>query len=146
MHRAMSIVALATLAVPLRAMAWLGGDAASVETDRRHMQATVVTSTAPAYTRYDLHTPVGTRLTQYLSPSGRVFAIAWQGPVLPDLKQALGDYFPRYVSAADVRGPGRRVVDEPGLVVQAAGHMRAFVGRAFIPEALPAGVRLEDLR
>ena len=57
-----------------------------------------------------------------------VFAVSWQGPDLPDLQQILGRYFDTYVNALNSRdgvsGPG--TVALPGLVVQSAGHMRAF--------------------
>jgi hypothetical protein len=32
------------------------------------------------------------------------------------------------------------------LVVQMAGHMRLFSGRAYVPQMLPAGVHAEDIR
>jgi Protein of unknown function (DUF2844) len=32
------------------------------------------------------------------------------------------------------------------MVVQISGHMRAFLGRAYVPQMLPAGVRAEDIR
>jgi len=37
-------------------------------------------------------------------------------------------------------------IQEPGLVVQVAGHMRAFFGKAYVPQMLPAGIRAEDIR
>jgi hypothetical protein len=146
MKRAMATIALAALSVPVPALAWLGGDAASIKADRQHMNATVVTAAAGNYTRFEIHTPSGTLLTEYLSPSGRVFAVAWKGPALPDLRQALGGFFSRYIAAGEAQGLGRRVIEEPGLVVHAGGHMRAFVGRAFIPESIPQGVSVEDIR
>jgi hypothetical protein len=32
------------------------------------------------------------------------------------------------------------------LVVRIGGHVRAFVGRAYVPEMLPSGVRAEDVQ
>jgi hypothetical protein len=32
------------------------------------------------------------------------------------------------------------------LVVQITGHIRAFRGRAYVPQMVPAGVHFEDLR
>jgi hypothetical protein len=31
-------------------------------------------------------------------------------------------------------------------VVQSGGHMRAFAGRAYLPQAIPSGVDIGDLR
>lgn len=145
MKCAMSIIALCALACPLHALAWLGGDAASVEADRQQMNATVVTASAGTHSRYELRTPSGTVVTEYLAPSGLVFAIVWKGPALPDLRQALGAYFPRYVAAA-TQGPGQRVVEQADFVVHAGGHLRAFLGRAYLPQSLPQGVSVEDIR
>jgi hypothetical protein len=87
-------------------------------------------------------------LAEYLSAQGRVFAVTWRGPSLPDLRQLLGPYFPRYVSAPDAHGAGTgpRIVEAPGFVVHAAGHMRGFSGRAVATDSLPQGVACEDLR
>jgi hypothetical protein len=80
-----------------------------------------------------------------------VFAVAWDGPWLPDLRQVLGDQFDRYQAAMQSRqrartGRGAVVIDEQGLVVQMSGHPRAFTGRAYLPGLLPAGVQLESIR
>jgi Protein of unknown function (DUF2844) len=32
------------------------------------------------------------------------------------------------------------------LVIQISGHMRSFVGRAYVPQMVPAGVKVEDIR
>ncbi len=76
-----------------------------------------------------------------------VFAVAWRGPRVPDLQQALGTYFDRYSAAVKVRSGGHNHFElrQTDLVVQAGGHMRAFVGRAYLPSAIPAGVSLADL-
>jgi len=43
---------------------------------------------------------------------------------------------------------GRRplMIEVPGLVVQSGGHMRSYVGRAYVPEMLPAAVNVEDIQ
>jgi hypothetical protein len=139
---------LGLLTLPVSAWAWLGGDAASVETDQQRMNADVSATRAPGYTAYDIRTPSGTVVREFVSPTGRVFAVAWQGPSLPDMRQLLGTYFDRYVNGANALGAGAssRVVDEPGFVAYAGGRMRAFVGRAYIPESIPAGVNVADIR
>lgn len=140
--------AVAILALPVSAWAWLGGDAASVEADQQRMNASVTATNAAGYTTYEIHTPAGTVVKEFVSPAGRVFAVAWKGPSLPDMRQILGSFFNRYVTSTNAlgAGAGSRIVDEPGLVVYAGGHMRAFVGRAYIPESIPAGVNLADIQ
>jgi hypothetical protein len=47
---------------------------------------------------------------------------------------------------AQRHGRGPVQIQQPGLVVQVSGHMRAFLGKAYVPQMLPAGVRAEDIR
>ena len=42
------------------------------------------------------------------------------------------------------RGP--LLIQEPGLVVQSGGHMRAYFGRAYIPDQVPQGVNIEEIK
>jgi hypothetical protein len=37
-------------------------------------------------------------------------------------------------------------VEQPDVVVESGGQMRSYVGRAWLPNALPAGVSADDLR
>jgi hypothetical protein len=88
---------------------------------------------------------------EYVSADGKVFAVAWHGPWLPDMRQILGTYFEQYAQAMQAQGDGRVrrrpvMIEQPGLVVQIGGHMRAFSGRAYVPEMLPSGVRVEDIQ
>jgi hypothetical protein len=133
------------VACPVQAA--LGEPVASVETDRLQVGGTVRLLASAAYTVHELQAPSGTVVREYVSPAGIVFGVAWQGPSMPDLRQVLGTYFDRYVQAASKRNArGPVAIEQPGLIVQSGGHMRAFVGRAYIPEALPAGVTPDTIR
>ncbi|HEY4805278.1 MAG TPA: DUF2844 domain-containing protein [Paraburkholderia sp.] len=108
-------------------------------------------STTPAYTVQQPTLANGTVVREYLSQAGTVFGVAWNGPQPPNLATLLGSYFPQYVSgvkashaAGLVRGPG--VVESTGLVVHSGGHMGAFSGQAWLPQALPAGVSTDDIQ
>jgi hypothetical protein len=137
------------------AWAALGGDIASVQSDQFHMQGSLRTTVTGSYTVHEIQSAAGTVVREYVSSSGKsagkVFAIGWQGPWPPDMRQVLGSYFEQYVQAAKAQRAarvGRRplVIEEPGLVMQVGGHPRGFVGRAYVPEMLPAGVRAEDIQ
>lgn len=99
------------------------------------------------FTVHETQAASGTTVKEFVSPSGVVFAITWRGPVMPDLKQALGRYFERY-TAADNHNGGlhRRMVNESDLVVQSSGRMRAFIGRAYVPQLVPAGVTVDQIQ
>jgi hypothetical protein len=103
---------------------------------------------AARFTMHELRAASGTTVREYVSPAGVVFGVAWQGPSLPDLRQLLGVYFDQYVDAAAARRTRRAPVrvELPGLVVQSSGHMRAFVGKAYLPQGLPQGVAAEEIQ
>jgi hypothetical protein len=115
------------------------------------MQGSLRTTSNNAYTLHEIQTSTGVTVREYVSTSGKVFAVTWQGPIHPDLRQLLGTYFDAFTQAeqaqrAERRGRGPVQIQEPGLVVQVAGHMRAFLGKAYVPQMLPAGIRAEDIQ
>jgi len=115
------------------------------------MRGSLRTTVAAAYTVHEIESTSGVVVREYVSSAGKVFAIAWQGPWPPDMRQLLGSYFDPYIQAARARsGPGmaRRplMIEQPGLVVQVGGHPRSFVGRAYIPDQLPSNVTAEEIR
>jgi hypothetical protein len=87
---------------------------------------------------------------EFLTEQGIVFAVSWEGPVMPDLHQLLGARFAEYAQALSTQqrlGLHRAVrVATSDLVVESEGHLRAYVGRAYLPSLIPAGVSLGDLR
>ncbi|HZO23356.1 MAG TPA: DUF2844 domain-containing protein [Steroidobacteraceae bacterium] len=122
------------------ALAALGEDVSSVEQDRQQMRGGLqVTSAAEGYTIHAIRTPGNTVVKEYVSAAGRVFAVTWQGPLLPDLRQTLGSYFAQYQEAASAPHAGHRRlrIEQPDLVVHSHGHMRAFFGEAWVPSLLP---------
>ncbi len=92
----------------------------------------------------------GTRVQEFVTPSGVVFAVAWRGPVLPDLRALLGDYliiFQRHTDAVrqgGLRGGPVNLVQE-GLVLRSSGRMGDFSGYAYVPTLVPAGVNVHAL-
>jgi hypothetical protein len=141
-------IALVMLALPFCASATLGENSTSTEADRASMKATLRMLPNVKYTVHEIQTPSGTTVREYVSSAGTVFAVAWQGPVMPDLRQALGSYFHRYTEAAGRKHAGHRhlAIREPDLVVQSNGHMRSFSGKAYLPQLLPQGVGVEEIR
>jgi len=130
------------------AIAELGGSEASIASGQAQMKASRRVVSAPQYTMHEIQADSGTLVREYVSAQGQVFAVAWQGPLLPDLQQLLGSYFADYKAAARSKRArrGSVLVRQPGLVVQSGGHMRAFSGRAYIPQLLPAGVVVDDIQ
>ena len=134
-----------------RAAAELGGDVTTVAADQQRMQGTKRSvRQAENYAAHEYETQSGTAVREYVSPGGKVFGVAWQGQRIPDLRQLLGAYYDQYERAAaaarTMRHRGPLLIQEPGLVVQSGGHMRAYSGWAYAPDLLPAGVRAEEIR
>jgi hypothetical protein len=138
---------------PPSASAALGGTVSSVDSDRVHVQGALmrIVQNGPV-AMHELRSSSGTMIREYVnSSSGTVFAVAWDGPWLPDLRQVLGNHFDHYLAAMRGRQQGRSArgvvaIDDGGLVVQMSGHPRAFVGRAYLTGSLPAGIQLETIR
>jgi hypothetical protein len=140
------VVLLQALSLP--ALAALGGDMDSVTSDLVKMKGTLRTTSAAAYTVHEIQTPSGTAVREYVAPTGKVFAVAWSGPKMPDLEQTLGSYFAQLSAAPRPAHPNhaRFALTEPGFVVQSSGHMRAYFGRAYVPQLLPPNVSVSDIQ
>jgi len=141
-----SSLALAFLGVCAPAAATLGEEAGSVRADQAQLQGALEITSAGKFSVHEIRLPGGTVVRQYVSPAGMVFAVSWQGPTLPDLQQVLGRYFEQYAEAARTQGAAPRASQQPGLVVQSGGHMRAFVGKAYVPQMLPRGVSAAEIK
>jgi uncharacterized protein DUF2844 len=138
----------ALCASPL-ALAGLGGSLDSVSSDRVAMKAQLgAAQSSAAYSVQTLQLPSGTVLREYVSAGGTVFGVAWSGPVIPDLRTALGSYFPQWVSAAGTLRGGHHefALNGADLMVQSSGQMGAFSGRAYVPSLLPENVSASDVQ
>ncbi|HEY2685046.1 MAG TPA: DUF2844 domain-containing protein [Steroidobacteraceae bacterium] len=132
------------------AQAALSGDTASVHDDEIELRGTVTAVAHFAgFERRTLSTDTGLVINEFLTPAGTVFALSWSGPVLPDLRALLGRHYSTYVAAlGQFAQPGLKRslrISTADFVMESAGHLRAFVGHAYVPSLLPGGVPLRDL-
>jgi hypothetical protein len=130
------------------ALASLGGDVDSVQNDRARLKGAVRVTAVADYTVHEISTSYGTTLREFAGADGKVFALSWSGPVYPDLRQVLGDYYTQFAQAAASTRSTRRHLDiqQPGLVVQNSGRLRTFSGRAWVPGMLPQNFSVDDIR
>jgi hypothetical protein len=121
---------------PCIAAAALGEPETSVQTDAAGLRGSIKVTPHANYRLHEIQLPSGTRVREFA------------GPTVPNLRQTLGQYFDNYVTAAKAPHSGHHHVQirESNLVVQAGGHMRAFSGLAYLPQAVPGGVNVGDLR
>jgi len=136
----------ASLSLP--AQASLGAGVQTVELDRQQIQATTKVTRRAAFAVHELQSAGGALVREYVSPSGVVFGVSWGGPTMPNLRQLLGAHFDIFVSSPNRQrgGHGHLVVHEGSLVVESGGHMRSFHGRAYLSDALPTGVTVDDIQ
>ena len=92
----------------------------------------------------------GSTIHEYLS-QGKVFAVTWTGRTHPDLSKLIGEYADEYTLALNQssRMRGQRAqgqVKGEHVVVEKSGHMRAMVGRAYLPLEMPNGVSLNEIK
>ena len=123
--------------------------AASTDVDQKMLHARKSVRPGTDFSIHELTLPSGTAVREYVSADGRVFAVAWRGPTLPDLKQIFGeDNLRTFLAAPPEHHVPRksRSVRQPGLVVHSAGSGRFFTGFAYIPSLKPSAVREEDIR
>lgn len=101
-----------------------------------------------SYTEHEVTLSTGTVVREYSTPRGAVFAVGWDGPAMPDLRQVLGDHFDDYVAASHANQAGHHhlAAQRGDLVVVSTGRMRAFAGRAYLASQVPAGVSIDELR
>lgn len=157
--RQLSRVALATvLCVPAAALAVLGQafstpEASVVQTvgvPGAKLQSIKQIPASTLYRIQETQLEPGVNVREFATPQGQVFAVVWEGFVLPDLDALLGIHFAEFRRMADTaRGKGVRgsvvSVNQAGLVVHSGGRARAFSGYAYLPALIPTGVAIDEL-
>jgi hypothetical protein len=145
------ILSLFSLVNPLlSAHADLGGDESKISDENRNHK--VKSHKRKSMTGYAVHeiTMDSTVVKQYVTSSGKIFAVSWQGMRVPDLKTLFGAYYTEYENekAQTKVKKGHRSIGmtTSNLVVSQGGTMRDMHGFAYLPSALPHGLKIEDLK
>jgi hypothetical protein len=143
----LSSALLAAVLSPCMATAALGEPETSMQSEVARLRGSIKVTPHANYKLHEIQLPSGTLVREFAGADGKVFAVAWNGPTVPNLREILGQYFDSYVTAAKARHSGHHhlQIRESDLVILAGGHMRAFSGLAYLPQALPSGVSAGDL-
>jgi len=133
-----------------RVQASLGESAGSIESDSKALSAVKRGVTVHnGYTVQEIYSEADT-VREYVSSSGIVFGIAWNGLVYPDMTQLLGSYNGEYQKALKrtMRQKGSRHlrVKSQNIIVEKWGHMRDLHGRAYAPALMPPGVSVDEIK
>jgi hypothetical protein len=142
-----ALLGLAVVCVSAPALAGLGGDATSVETDRVSMKAVLRVTPFVDYDIHEIQTPAGTVIHEYVSAQGKVFAVSWHGPGLPDLAQLLGSYTAQLAQAQPHSHYNHHHLrlETPEVVMQSDAHSRSRSGRAWVPALFPQSISPKDI-
>jgi len=143
----LALLACTVVLASAPAHATLGADASSVDADRAEARATVRHVSHAAFSVHELATASGVTVREYVSPAGVVFAVSWNGPAKPNLRQLLGSNFDVLKASQHRRsgGRGHEAITEGSLVYESSGRMRSFHGRAILTDTLPSGVSSNDI-
>ncbi len=150
-------VAVVVLLASSAALLWgapcraaLGEGSSSIAADQSELRGELSSNQTPRYQIQEISVASGMRVREYVDARGMVFAVAWSGPAVPDLRRLLGAYYGEYTAALRKLQPlglRRSVrVAGPSVNVELSGHMRAYSGRAYLPALIPPGSSLEEIR
>ncbi len=148
LRRYIALLGLASMAVIPAANATLGENIVTAGEGRLQAKVPLRTQPALGFSIYETRNDFGTTIREYADITGKVFAVTWSGPLMPDLRQLLGPYFPQYAANDGDRkgGHSHRTVRQEDLIVHSSGRMRAFSGKAYLASAVPTGVIIDDLQ
>ena len=147
-----SLIVLGALTLTTPAHATLGGTAATIDADRARLNARMASRAEhTTFTVHEMTQDSGTVTREFVRPDGTVFAVSWQGPQRPNLRQLFGDsYFNRFQSdnKANPRIRMRRALTSThsDFVVRTGGHSGAFWGFAYLPQTAPGGFPVQTLQ
>ncbi len=151
--RVASILGVALLLAASPAHAVLGGDVSTVAADQVRLRGArhAVVIASVAVRSHEITMADGSAIREFVTPSGVVFAVAWNTRFKPDLEALFGAHAATYAAAATdaLRTPGiRRHVElrRGDLVVRSTAHLNAYVGKAWLQSLVPQGVDVDALR
>ncbi len=129
------------------AQAALGERIVAEASARGRFSAVIRVARAATHTLHERQTAAGATVREYVGKDQKVFAVTWEGPFRPDLRELLGAHYDSAFSTSRLRrSRGPVTIRVPGLVIFMGGHPRAWFGRAYLEQALPAGLPIQEIR
>jgi hypothetical protein len=143
-----SLVGALLITLSAGAHATLGAGAQSVREDQAAYSASHALTPQANFDLHELTTPEGVKVREYAARGGPVFAVAWDGPVTPDLKQLLGAHYQRFQSELLAHRTGHHVlaIRTPDLVATVTRFQRTGSGHVYLPALVPSGTAIGALR
>jgi hypothetical protein len=126
----------------ISAYATLGDDIKSINIDNKDLKGvqtavTTINGNNATYLIYETKIKDKFEIKQYVS-NNKVFAIVWQGPVLPDLAKLLGDYYTLYQTVAPkYKSSTLQSIEDQDFISYFGSSNNYFYGKAIIPSLMP---------
>lgn len=151
------IKALLTCAVGLAlwtpmhgAQAGLGEHQGSIDIERMRLHARKAVLNKVGYTVHELHNQEGSRIKQFVTATGQVFAVTWVTQYKPDLSRLLGTRHAQYARAEREQSRHGGIqrhfkMDQQDVLVQSSAHLNVYSGFALLKPLAPAGFSLAQL-
>ena len=143
-----SLVSALLLALSGSAHATLGASAQTVSEDQAAYAASHAMTPQANYDVHELTTKEGVKVREYAARGGPVFAVAWEGPTTPDLRQLLGAHYARFQAELLAHRTGHHVlaIRTSDLVATVTRFQRTGTGHVYLPALVPSGTALGALR
>jgi Protein of unknown function (DUF2844) len=143
-------IAASMLALTASSWAGLGDGEGSITNDRMRMRAMHSVVRSQWYSVHELKVADGSRVHQFTTSSGMVFAVSWSTTYKPDYADILGssngEYEQAQKRANQVVGIQKQVLHQGrDLVVLSTGRMNLYKGYAYRPSLMPPGVTPQAL-
>ena len=129
----------------LPAWAALGDIESSVNSDAQALGGQHRMVAKVGYNLHQITAADGSVVNEFVSPTGIVFGISWQGHFVPNLQQLLGSHMTDLQQGQRAHVVPRRAVtiQTDDFVFTSVGHLRNFRGRAYVPSLVPANLPAE---
>jgi len=142
---------LLLLAFTSTARAELGGDQTTIRVDGQRLRGAVQVRQAQSYAVHEIRTESTGVVREYVSREGKVFGVAYDGPIIGESNRVLGSYSAQIAQAVKAKRGERHiggpvVVRVGDLVYEASGHLRSYHVRAYVDSSVPQGVAKGDIR
>jgi hypothetical protein len=129
----------------------LGDDESAIKNDQTPLEIKEIKFEDKG--KYKVYTLVNAdvwTIKEFVSPSGKVFAVSWLGTAKPDLEKLVIDSYKEQLKIAcapSARRPGHRIksVLTDNLKVEDGGRPRNIEGRMYDTLLVPEGVSLNEI-
>ena len=134
-----------------QSFATLGESSASIQVDRSALNATKykLSTSNQFYNVGSYQVAAVTNIREYVAKNGMVFAVSWNGPLKPNLQQLLGQHYLTLMSEVAKKPHAGRspvYIKRADIVIESGGHPQSFIGRAYLPTAMPSGMKENEVQ